>query len=118
MAFNEYPLEKYRFFTHTNKDGIKEVIAVSTFAGKYVSGTAKCNPKDEYDYEIGKKIAATKCALKIANRRKARATDLYEQALVNKLKATRYLEQMEKYVNDADEAINFYTNKINELIKG
>ena len=46
MAF---PIDKYKFAYRTDKDGIKYVIAISTYAGKTVKGIAVCSPEDEYD---------------------------------------------------------------------
>lgn len=63
-----FPIEKYHFIKTRNK-----IIAMSTFAGKTVKGVAKLNPKDEYDEEFGKRLAAARCNLKIAQKRCKRA---------------------------------------------
>ena len=51
----------------------KTVVAMSTFAGKAVSGVARCAPEDTFDIETGKKLAAARCAVKIAKKRMMRA---------------------------------------------
>ena len=48
---------------------------MSTFAGKTVVGVAHCAPADEFNIEIGKKIAAARCSVKIAEKRMKRAED-------------------------------------------
>ena len=58
-------------YTYTVSDNT--VIAQSTFAGKPVFGIAKCDPRDEFDLEEGKKLAAARCNTKIAKKRRNRA---------------------------------------------
>ena len=50
------------------------VRAESSFAGVPVVGTAKCAPEDNFDPEIGIKLAVLRCDYKIAKRRLARNT--------------------------------------------
>ena len=88
-----FPLEKYKYVCYTQKDGIKVIIAMSTYAGKTVKGMAKCHPSDTYDEEKGKKLAAARCNLKIAELR-------YKNAL-NVLEETKFL---------LDEIIVLYEN--------
>ena len=56
---------KYRFYTN----GKNLVVAVTSFQGQNVRGVAKCNEQDEFDLETGKKLAAARCAMKIAKKR-------------------------------------------------
>ena len=65
-----YPISKYKFFVTPDKT---RVFAVSTYAGKTVKGTAKCDPRDTFDLNFGKELAAARCAAKVAKKRKARA---------------------------------------------
>lgn len=51
----------------------RTVVAMSTFAGKTVVGVAHCAPADTFDVEVGKKIAAARCSVKIAEKRMKRA---------------------------------------------
>jgi hypothetical protein len=59
-----FPKEKYKYY----KEGTT-IHAVSTYAGKVVKGSARLDPRDEYDEEFGKNLAAAKCNLKVARRR-------------------------------------------------
>lgn len=118
MKFKEYPLDKYRFYTHTAADGTREVIAVSSFGGKQVRGVAKCAPQDNYDLEYGKRLAATKCAIKIADRRIARATKCRKKAHDEFEKALNMESKMCQYYEDAVRSKDCYLMKLNELKKG
>ena len=51
-----YPIEKYKYVVKDNK----EIIAISTYAGKTVKARASCNPEDKYDEEFGKKLASAR----------------------------------------------------------
>ena len=64
----EFPLERYRFFVVKNM-----VVAVSSFAGHRVRATAKADPRDKFDLEKGKRLAAARCNLKVAEKRKKHA---------------------------------------------
>ena len=96
-----YPIDKYRFYSTDNK-----VIAVSTYAGKRVRGTAICHPEDKFDYEIGKQIAAARCNHKIAVKRYNRATMKYADAFMKLAEAQKYLDRMKEYMNDSYVAMN------------
>ena len=57
---------RYKYYTN-NKD---VVVAVSSYAGKTVRGVAKCDPRDTFDIEKGKELAAARCNEKIAYKSK------------------------------------------------
>ena len=95
-----YPLEKYKYYQAGNK-----VIAVSTFAGRTVRGIAKCNPKDSFDLEKGKKLAALRCNEKVAKRRFARARKKCDQAY------QAYLDADEAY----NKAIDYEEDSFDQL---
>lgn len=56
---------KYRYYTN----GKNVVVAVASYAGRTVRGVAKCSDQDEFNLETGKKLAAARCAMKIARER-------------------------------------------------
>ena len=58
----------------------RTVVALSTFAGKTVVGVARCAEEDEFNIETGKKIAAARCSVKIAEKRMKRAEECYSWA--------------------------------------
>lgn len=56
---------KYRYYTN----GENVVVAVASYKGRTIRGVAKCSEQDEFDLETGKKLAAVRCAMKIAKER-------------------------------------------------
>lgn len=109
-----YPIEKYKFYTNGNK-----VIAVSTYAGKTVRGVAKCDNRDEFDLEKGKKLAAARCALKIAKKRQFRAYRKHVEAVFNLDKAYEKVNEANSYLEDSDNALmevhDYLRNILNEM---
>ena len=56
-----FSLDKYKFAFFKDESGKDTVCARSTYAGKTVKGYAKCDPRDNYDVESGKALAAARC---------------------------------------------------------
>ena len=94
-----YPMEKYKYYTTNNK-----VIAVSTYAGKTVRGVAKCDPRDTFDLEKGKILAAKRCNEKVAKRRYTRAQKRVKEAARALETAQNHYHKMLQYMNDAHDA--------------
>lgn len=70
----EINMKRFKFIEHTRKDtGVKEVIALTHYCGETVKGVASCSPADTYDLEVGKKLAALRCNMKIADIRVRKA---------------------------------------------
>lgn len=108
----EYPIEKYHFFTSKNK-----IVAVSTYAGKSVRGVAKCDPRDEFDMEKGRALAAARCAERVAQKRQARAKIEFNRACANFAKAQKRLEDMNVYMVDSKKAVIAAKENINTILK-
>lgn len=107
-----YPFEKYRFYVGKNK-----IVAVSTYAGKTVRGVAKCDPRDEFDIEKGKALAAARCAERVAAKRQARAKVEFNRACINFAKAQKRLADMNVYVVDSKKAVIAAKENINTILK-
>lgn len=107
-----FPLEKYRFYTNGSR-----VIAVSTYCGKTVRGVAVCHPDDNFDIEIGKRIAAARCNEKIAEKRLARASNKANEAGLDVIRAQQHQKEMQAYYNDAYIAYNDAAREHDMLIK-
>jgi hypothetical protein len=58
----------------------RTIVAMSTFAGKTVVGVARCAAEDTFDIEAGKRLAAARCNLKIAEKRMKYAEHCYTLA--------------------------------------
>jgi hypothetical protein len=93
MKFSQ---DKYKIFSTENK-----VIAVSTYAGRSVRGTAKCDPRDLFDFEKGKELAAARCNVKVAQKRLQRAVQKQAEAIEEYTKATATLDKVANYVYDS-----------------
>ena len=82
LLIMEYSLDKYKYFVPTKVDGTPyKVVAVSTYAGRTVRGVAKCDPKDTFDIEKGKQLAAARCQAKVSSQRLKRATKKLDEAV-------------------------------------
>lgn len=109
----DYPMEKYKFYV---SDKNRKVIAVSTYEGKAVRGVAKADPRDEFDVEKGKQLAAARCAEKIAKRRARRAQKEYARAHQAYFVAEKRFNAMNDYRLDAKVAMSRATAKVEEIL--
>lgn len=121
----DYPLSKYKFYEHTLSDGTIEVIAISTYGGKVVKGKAKCHPDDNFDRDKGQKLAALRCNLKIAEKRKARALKCVNTAEAELNIAKQKFADMGNYYADSAtrayaaniELVDFYNTEIKNKVE-
>lgn len=95
-----FPIERYKF--HIDEQN-KVIVATSTFAKKTYRGVARCSQEDKFDIEFGKRLAATRCGLKIARARvKAAQMNLYQdEAYIKFIKDIRNLDWC--YLREAEE---------------
>ena len=108
----KYSLDKYKYFTYYDKNGKKTVSAVSTYAGKTVKGYAKCDPRDNFSEDSGKKLAAALCNAKVADKRVKRAEKKMGDALRQLDAAEAYYKRMRTYFNDASRDAEFAKNEV------
>ncbi len=94
----------YKFYTKKLADGRIKTIAVSTYAGRTVRGSTICDFSDTYDEALGQKIAAARCAAKIAQKRLNRAACKQREAENMVRAAQAHFLKMVAYYNDAAEA--------------
>ena len=76
------------------------VVAISTFAHKKVAGVAKCAPGDTFDEEKGKALAAARCNLKIANKRRKWAAQCLAESIEIAAFWAKRESDMQKYFLD------------------
>ena len=107
-----FPLDKYRFYFAGNK-----IIACQTYEKKTVRGCALCHPEDEFNLDIGKRLAAARCNEKIAQKRYARAKRKYSEACEAAIAATAQVERMREYMNDSYIAMNEASQDCDNIIK-
>ena len=89
-------MARYRFIRSDNK-----IICLSTYAKKVVRGIAKCSPRDEFNLEIGEKLAQLRCDAKVAEKRMNRAYEKYKDARDYLFEARDYFDSMSKYYDDS-----------------
>ena len=97
----KFPLDRYRFFVC---DGNK-VVAVSSYAGEKVTGTAKCAPEDTFSLEKGKELAAARCNVKVAKRRYNRAREKSREASNELTSAIASFTKNMSYFDDSLDAL-------------
>lgn len=95
-------MEKYTYYIAENQ---RQVIAVSSYAGRIVRAVAKCDPRDEFSIETGKKLAAARCNLKVAAKRAKRAASKYQEASIAARAATAHKRDMNAYLTDSEQAL-------------
>ena len=101
-------MARYRFIEAGNK-----IICISTYAKKVVKGIAKCSPNDNFDIEIGKRLAQLRCDEKIADKRANRALDKYLEAGEILAEAKMYYDDMRMYYLDSE---NKHDKALAELV--
>lgn len=95
-----FDFNKYTFVTYKDKNDSTVTAALSSYAGKTVKGYAKLHPEDNYDEEIGRKLAAARCNEKVAKKRMKHAEKQVLRALKQVEAANKYLKEMELFHND------------------
>ena len=107
-----FPIEKYKFYTNG-----KKVIAKSTYAGKTIQATATCGPMDEFNLEIGKRIAAARCDLKIADKRMINFNKKRFD-IIDKIALLKHeLDEIDKYCLSATEEFVEAKKRLNDLTR-
>ena len=112
-----YSLDKYKFYEYNDPKGKKTVSAVSTYAGRTVKGYAKCDPRDGYNVDNGKKLAAARCNAKIAAKRVKRASAKYLEAQQQLAEAKRFMARMTEYYTDAVDQLDEANAAITDMMK-
>lgn len=95
----------------------RTIVALSSFAGKTVVGIARCAPSDVFDVETGKKLAAARCSLKIAEKRMKRAEVCRTLALEHLGWWQRRADRMNQYTSDSVAAYQSAVAALAELEK-
>lgn len=114
----EYSLDRYKYYIPTKADGTPyKVVAVSTYAGRTVRGVAKCDPKDTFDIEKGKQLAAARCQAKVSSQRLKRATKKLDEATKALEKAQKYYDDMTVYFNDSARDKEMYDSVVEKLAR-
>ena len=68
---------KHNFYYDANN---RTVICTTYYKGKTVKGTAKCDPEDHFEENVGKKLAFLRCKQKTSKRKLASAIAAFKEA--------------------------------------
>ena len=111
------PTYKFYQYNRLREDGTSNIriVAVSSFAGKPVKGYADLHPKDEFDIEYGKALAAARCAEKIAAKRCKRAYNKVDEATAQFNAAMDHLQKMMQYEADAEANYNLASQTLAQI---
>ena len=93
--------DRYKIYSYTRKDGVKEIVALSTYAGKKVKGKAVCDPTDEYNENVGKELAKLRCAVKVDAKRVRRANEERNELLKIQVNIEKLIQKNTKYLVDS-----------------
>ena len=107
-------MAQYKYYVNEKS---RQVIAVSTYEGKNVKGTAKANPIDEFDIEQGKILAKARCDAKIAKRRMKRAQRKINAAQKILEQARAYYEKMSSYYDESKSAYIIAKSALDGLVE-
>jgi hypothetical protein len=107
-------MAQYKYYVNEKS---RQVIAVSTYEGKNVKGTAKANPIDEFDIEQGKILAKARCDAKIAKRRMKRAKRKINEAQKILEQARAYYEKMSSYYDESKSAYTIAKSALDGLVE-
>lgn len=114
----DYPMEKYRFVVDPEN---RTVTASSTYAGKTVTGKAKCAEGDTFDEQVGKELAAARCNATVAKLRMKRADNRAKEAVETLLiviadykKALIYQNDAKKSLKEANRRLRRNLDKLNK----
>ena len=91
------------------------VVAFSTFAKQKVAGIARCAPSDTFDIEVGKRLAAARCDVKIAKLRQKRALLCLDTAREESAFWNEREKKMQDYLSDAIKAYDAASGRLSAL---
>lgn len=109
--------EKYRFY-HNAVNGT--VVCTTLYKGQTVRGTAKCSPEDNFDIEVGKKLAYLRCRQKFMRKKLKRAQQVYAETVKEYAKiqnmhgvAIEFMEDVEIQLEQINNALSKFKKQLN-----
>ena len=82
-----------------------KITATTIYAGNLISATAKCNPSDTFNEEVGKKLAEKRLEYKVAKKRERYYTDLMNARYNQFFEISKDLARICKKRGDAAEQL-------------
>lgn len=112
-----YPIEKYKYVVRTLKNDVKQIFAISSYAGKTVKAKATCSPEDNFNEAKGKELAAARLEVKVSQKRVKNAERKRKIARNTLLDATNHFEKMEGYLNDSKKELAEAEKNLESIMK-
>ena len=104
--------EKYHFY-HNAETGT--VVCTTLYKGQIIRGVAKCNPDDNFDLAVGKRLAHLRCKQKFIQKKVKRAHMAHVEAIHAEAVARDKLYQAYEFVNDTEYQLELATNELDNL---
>lgn len=98
-----------------NKNG--DIIALSYYRGKTVKGIAKCSPEDEYNEELGRKIAEARCNQAVNRHRLEGAQANCKQLIIEAENIKRKLKKATEYLVETQKQYDASVEKLNNIME-
>lgn len=100
---------KYHFY-HNIETGT--VVCTRLYKGRTIRGVAKCDPKDKFNIETGKRLAYMRCKQKFMRKKLKHARDICVEAIKEYVKAQNTYNIALEFVNDVEMQLDALNNEI------
>ena len=104
--------EKYHFY-HNEENGT--IVCTTLYKGQMVRGVAKCSPEDNFDINLGKKLAYLRCKEKFSRKKLARARKAYAEAVEIEARADNNLWKAAEFVDDSNYQLELTRNELSRF---
>ena len=106
--------DKYHLYYHEEN---QTIVCTTLYKGQMVRGVAKCNPDDEFDAELGKKLAYLRCKKKFARKKLKHALRVERDAIIFEARAKYNLDKACDFASDSEDQLLNAINELNEFEK-
>lgn len=103
--------DKYHFYYNFANN---TVVCITFYKGQTIRGAAKCNPDDNFNLDVGRRLAYLRCKQKFAKKKLKHSRKVYNESAIISAKAKNNFEKAREFMNDSEMQ---FENANNELIK-
>lgn len=96
-----FNIDRYTYVVKKNK-----ITAFTTYRGEILFCSAKCDPLDHFDFESGKKLAAYRLNLKVANKRVENLTHKRDLAIKESNELIMAVDNAKKELEESKKAMD------------
>ena len=104
--------KKYHFYYNEEN---QTIVCTTIYKGQMVRGIAKCSPEDNFDIDIGKRLAYFRCKQKFAQKKLNRALKVYKDAVAMEAKARNDFSKAAEFVSDSGHQLRLASNELINL---